>query len=76
MTRVATDSGKRENRENDEKNSLCGKITEFDKNKKIRGKSDNFTSAVKKVDSDGFFFLKIFNSMRINFKIWQNSNTL
>ena len=31
---------------------------------------------LKKVDSDGIFFLKIFNSMRIDFKIWQNSNTL
>ena len=39
------------------KNSLCGKIREFDKNKKIREKSGNFTSAVKKVDHLWFLFL-------------------
>ena len=31
------------------KNSLCGKIREFDKNKKIREKSGNVTSAAKKL---------------------------
>ena len=36
-----------EHRENDEKkNSLNGKIREFDKNKKIREKSGNFTIVV------------------------------
>ena len=56
------------------KNSLNGKIKEFDKNEKIRKKSGNFTIAVKKnLTNGGFLSFKILNLMRINF--WQNSKT-
>ena len=56
------------------KNSLNGKIREFDKNKKIRENQGILQLLSKKLTNGGFFSFKVLNLMRINFL--QTCNTL